>query len=563
MQVLQMQYDIATAWKCRNMQLVSELQQKLVRSFAARALAVRKVVTNPGRNTPGIDGVVLKNPKLIAQVMESLKDLSNYKASPVRRVYIPKPDGRKRPLGIPTMKDRAVQALFNMALLPIAESVADKRSYGYRPYRSVHDVAIYTKLVAGAIYGKRWVLEGDIKGFFDNLSHDWLLKNIPMDKKILHEFLKAGFLEGNDFHETELGTPQGGIISPTIANMALDGLERIANGVSVVRYADDFVILGQSKQILLDIMPALNSFLAERGLTLNMEKTKLVSIEEGFDFVGFHFREYPDLSRVKGWKKGIFLVKAKKKSVSNFKHKIKLLVKSHYQKPIHLLISALNPILRGWAEHYRSVTSTRLFSAMGRYVWTLIWRMLVRRYRGIPLRELRSKHFITVDGNRWVLQAKDSKGKQITLYQMGWTNIKRHTLCPDLNPFDPANAEIFAKRLATGARQSVLANKLQGKLANLQKGVCPVCKSKLYNGETLEVHHRLARKLGGDDTLKNLLLVHKLCHDQVTYCMDKNLRAAFVSEGIIIVPKKPTETKKPNKIISLKELSKPRKKPTR
>lgn len=170
--MLENQYKIAAAWKEKDLNKVYLLQHKLVQSFDARALAVRQVITNSGGKTPGVDGIVWKKPKELAVAIRELRDLSGYKASPVRRVHIPKGNGKLRSLGIPTIMDRTVQALFSMALLPIAESTADKRSYGYRPYRSVHDAATYIKLVAGAIYGKRWVLEGDIRGFFDNISHE-------------------------------------------------------------------------------------------------------------------------------------------------------------------------------------------------------------------------------------------------------------------------------------------------------------------------------------------------------------------------------------------------------
>lgn len=232
-----------------------------MRSYAARALAVRKVITNKGGKTPDIDGVVWVTPEQALEAIDRLKDLSKYKATPVKRIYILKANCKKRPLGIPTIFDRAVQALLALALLPIAESIADKRSYGYRPYRFVHDVAIYVKLVAGSHYGKRWILEGDIKGFFDNISHEWLLENIPMDKRILREFLKAGFVHEGNFNEIELGTPQGSFISPIFANMVLDGLEQLANGVYTVRYADDFVVMSKTKELLVSILPLIQAFL--------------------------------------------------------------------------------------------------------------------------------------------------------------------------------------------------------------------------------------------------------------------------------------------------------------
>jgi RNA-directed DNA polymerase len=323
--VFQVQGMIAEAYMSGNLAEVAHLQDKLIRMFEARVLAVKKVLTNAGHKTPGVDGVVWKDNETIWNVIDQLRDLSEYRPQPVKRVYIPKASGGQRPLGIPTMYDRAVQTLFVFALMPIAECSADSRSFGYRPYRSAHDAAVYLKLVLGAMYAKRWVLEADFSMFFDNISHDWLLKNIPINTKILNAFLKAGFLDLQkmEYHETSLGTPQGGSISPTIANMVLDGLEKaLGDDFRVVRYADDFVVIGACPDALKsEAMPIIVKFLAERGLTLNLDKTRITSIEDGFDFLGFNFREYKDQARVIGYKKGIFLVKPAKKNIQAIRTK--------------------------------------------------------------------------------------------------------------------------------------------------------------------------------------------------------------------------------------------------
>lgn len=263
--VFQMQQLIAKAWMENDMDEVMRLQQKLVRMFEARALTVRKVWTSSGGKTPGIDNVVWETSQQLIKVVSDLRNLSEYKPQPVQRVYIPKPNGGQCPFAIPTMYDRAVQTLFALALTPIAECVADKRSYGYRPYRSSHDAMIYLKLVLGAIYGKRWVMVGSIKKFFDNVSHEWLLNNVPMDKVMLKKFLKAGFMQlpSTEPHETNIGTPQGGYISPIIANMVMNGLEEIVgDDYRVVRFADHFVVIGASKeQLEHEAMPKIVAFL--------------------------------------------------------------------------------------------------------------------------------------------------------------------------------------------------------------------------------------------------------------------------------------------------------------
>jgi len=362
----------------------AQLQDTLVRTFEARALAVKKVWTNPGSKTPGLDGVVWQNDADLMEAVGTLRDLSAYTPMPVKRVYIPKARGGRRPLGIPTLYDRAVQTLFTLALMPIAECEADRRSYGYRPYKSAHDAATYLKLVLGAKYAKRWVLEADIEMFFDSLSHEWLLQNIPMNPKVLKKFLKAGFMElpHPEVHETPGGTPQGGAISPVLANMALNGLEQaLGDAFRVVRFADDFVVIGASKEALHDrALPVVRAFLQPRGLTLAAAKTAITPIERGFDFLGLTFREYKDDARAVGYKQGIFLVTPSKASVLAFKKRLKQAIKSLHKHSARAVIIKVNPMLRGWAQYYKPFTSKKVFSALGHYVWTLLWRWCRKKH---------------------------------------------------------------------------------------------------------------------------------------------------------------------------------------
>jgi RNA-directed DNA polymerase len=285
-------------------------------------MAVRRVTENKGKNTPGVDGEIWDTPKKKMDAVHALRQ-RGYKAQPLRRIYIPKKNGKKRPLGIPTMKDRAMQALHLLALEPIAETTADPNSYGFRQERSVADAIQQCHVVLSRQHSARWVLEADIKGCFDHISHEWLLANIPMEKAILQQWLEAGYMEKGAFYLTEEGTPQGGIISPVLMNMTLDGLEKKLRDrfqkrypdnpkVHIIRYADDFVITGVSRELLeTEVKPIVITFLQERGLSLSAEKTKITHIEDGFDFLGRNIRRFGNKTITRPSKTNVKTVLAK------------------------------------------------------------------------------------------------------------------------------------------------------------------------------------------------------------------------------------------------------------
>ena len=307
---------------------VKALQWTLTHSFFAKALAIKRVTSNKGKRTSGVDHVVWATSNTKFQAICDLKR-RGYQPQPLRRIHIKKKNGKLRPLGIPTMKDRAMQALYLMPLEPVAETTADKNSYGFRKERNTADAIDPCFIDLGKGSSAQWILEGDIKACFDHISHDWLLNHIPMDKLVLKKWLQCGFVFNKELFPTHEGTPQGGIISPTLANMALDGLEatlrekykrRTVNGqtyfpkVTVVRYADDFIITGSTKEMLeQEILPIVREFLQARGLTLSEEKTKITHIDDGFDFLGFNIRKY----------KGTLLTKPSKESLKRFMTKVR------------------------------------------------------------------------------------------------------------------------------------------------------------------------------------------------------------------------------------------------
>jgi RNA-directed DNA polymerase len=336
---------IAKARREQRFNKVKALQWLLTHSLEAKLLAMKRVTSSQGAKTPGVDGKLYQCDSKKMQLALSLKQ-HGYKAQPLKRVYIPKRNG-KRPLGIPTLYDRAMQALYLLAVEPVAEMQADPNSYGFRPNRSTADAAERCFKVLCNKHSVQWILEGDIKACFDTISHDWLLNNIPMERRILKQWLNAGFIEKQTLFPTTEGTPQGGIISPVAANIALEGLEEVVQQAAsrkskhkahTVRYADDFVIMGVTKELLEnDIKPAVERFLAERGLVLSLEKTKITHIEKGFDFLGFNVRKY----------QGKLLIKPSKSGVTTFVRKIREVVKTYKAVTAYELIGMLNPKIMG------------------------------------------------------------------------------------------------------------------------------------------------------------------------------------------------------------------------
>ena len=301
--------------------MVKRLQYLLTHSFFAKAIAVKKVTQNKGKYTAGIDNQIWKSDSDKWNGIKSL-NTRGYRALPTRRVLIPKKNGKMRPLSIPTIKDRAMQTLYLLSLQPIEETVADEHSYGFRLNRSCQDACEQIFADLSLKESAQWVLEGDIKGCFDNISHDWMLKNIPMDKNVLNQFIKAGYVFQRKLFPTSKGAIQGGAISPTLANLALDGMEQhIWNSINIgkkgivktknlhkvhmIRYADDFIVTGDSKETLEKVKKCIISFMAIRGLELSEEKTLITNIHDGFDFLGWNFRKYNHKLIIKPSRKSI------------------------------------------------------------------------------------------------------------------------------------------------------------------------------------------------------------------------------------------------------------------
>jgi len=455
--VKSLQLRIAKATREGKHNKAKALQWMLTHSFAAKLLAVKRVTENSGKRTPGVDGVRWKTPTQKFRAALSLVR-KGYKALPLRRLYILKKNGKKRPLGIPTMRDRAFQALHLLALEPISETLADKGSYGFRQKRSCHDAIERCYIHLSRKDSATWVLEGDIKGCFDNINHQWLLQNIPMDKKVMQQWLKAGFIENKQLYQTTQGTPQGGIISPTLANMTLDGLEAAidkafditirADGcrknnthkIHLVRYADDFIVTASNKEILENkVKPLIEGFLEQRGLQLSPEKTKITHITEGFNFLGQNIRMYP---------KGKLLIRPTKDAIKSVKEKLKDIIVKHRGSQAAVLIRNLNPVITGWANYHRHACSKKTFYLLDRILWRNIWNWARRRHNNLGYRKIVSLIFMRIGNRKWQFFGKFNDGKTILLRMFACFQIKRHRLINgNANPFDVTWDNYFASRV--------------------------------------------------------------------------------------------------------------------
>ncbi len=512
-EVSRLQARIAKATQEKKWNTVKRLQYLLSHSYYAKALAVRKVTTNKGKHTPGIDKELWNTPAVKMRNVLILTD-KGYKAKPLRRVFIEKPGKKKkRPLGIPCMYDRAMQALYALALDPVSETTADEKSFGFRRGRSAQDACEYIFTALSRRTSPEWVLEGDIKGCFDHISHDWLIDHIPMDKSVLKQFLKAGFVFQNELFPTDEGTPQGGVISPILANMALDGMQKVlsdrfhtnrlgkidlrfknAHKVNLVRYADDFIVTAATKEIAEEAKEIIRGFLCTRGLELSEEKTLITHVDDGFDMLGWTFRRFKEKLIVKPSKKS---VKALNASLHNT---VLERGKAWRQED---LIRVLNRQLRGWANYHQSVCAKDAFSRTDHILYEMLWRWAKRRHPKKNRKWITANYWYSKGLRNWVFSTKNAE-----LIRLGEVPIIRHTkVRMSANPY--LDSEYFIQRKFQNGMK-----RLSGRFKKIwrnQNGCCYHCGQPMEISDEREIFYKIPKSMGGKDDVPNMAYVHKYC----------------------------------------------------
>ena len=525
-QVNRLRQRIYRASREGDLKKVRNLQRLMIRSKANRLLAIREVTQcNQGKRTAGVDGRLALDDQARMELCKELETYHPSQVRPVRRVYIPKANKKKlRPLGIPPILCRCQQSIIKSALEPYWEAQFEATSYGFRPGRSTHDAIQRIHRSVGVGRTRPWILDADIEGAFDNIDHGYLLEalgNCP-GKAWIKRWLKAGIMEEGKWSATESGTPQGGVISPLLMNIALHGMEahleveynkkgrvKANSPYVVVRYADDYVVMAKSKTSCEQSIKLLNEWLAIRGLRLSTEKTSIRHIKEGIDFLGVTIKMHKSRKHRSGW---VVQIRPSKASVKAFRKMMRTTWKQVLPKPLIKAIQELNAKLLGWGNYHRHYVAQQIFQTLDHWMWNRQVRYRYRRHPRKSWKWCKKRYWGKIPSrqDKWVFMDPET-GKY--LFKLSWIPTYRHVLVRGRHSPDDPSLRVYWKK-----RQQAripFGGQVRMKLWRRQAGTCPTCQSALENGEPLHVHHIKPKKDGGSDELSNLCLLHAACHRQV------------------------------------------------